>query len=911
MVSRELIDLVNSGDAVAIVGCGVSIEAGIPSWGELFIRVADAFQAESVDTRSARAVAAKGDLPTAFDLLARGRTRQHVHEAVRKIVARTSKAGRHHERLTDWPFRLYVTTNYDHLLEKARAGSRLVAVGNRGAELYKLAGGPRDVVWHIHGGCDLTADVSQLVVTKGDYDDLYPDSNQVETLKAIAKIYRCVYVGFGFNDKDLLHILTAVGRLAHVGRPSYALLACDGDPSAFVERQTQIRTDFNVEVIPYPLHDNDHSELHRRLDGLNAFILRRSVSLGVIASGSPEYEPVGASLRVQSSLDLGELSAAQPSLRRTLVGAKMLAKIREQSGIAVADLIKLVSGMGVSEKDAHACLETLRSRGLVTSGEPIDLTPAYNNKASEAKARLELLRDRFLASLRGRLDHETSSPAADRAGAVVGLVARFLEDLCRERGLGVAQNLASADKTLMARRTVALLQGLPEKLKACASHDEALMAINLTSDILTGPTTAESAFLGMLCQGYFGQHLVGASERLSKVDLDLIAGTCYVLDASFLICLLAEGAEVQQFAARLVDDLTRLGAVLTTSDLLVDEVMEHANWALRLVGKHGENSADVLDALRGRGGYRANQFLKGFFLGSMTDVSFTAYITRVIGRAASGQVSPDDVVRTLARLGIEVVEFSKWEHFASDKYAERARLQEEIGARRRERRTYKHDRQTQAEAEVAIIVDAIRRGSLQPPGRSSTDAFFLSSTRVVDELPGLDRRISLLPEGLAQWIWSRHPASERHSELVFEQLLWELTQEGLEFVNRSALLRKFSGIVEVAREGLDSAVRERREYLVELYGPDPAAAFSEVDPLDLPGIARGVNRDALTRMEQRVAEAQRREAAAREAAKVSEKDREELIRLRAKQKVRHKKAMKNKQAVASRPGRKKGKHRKR
>jgi hypothetical protein len=911
MVSKELIDLVNSGDAVAIVGCGVSIEAGIPSWGELFARVADTFGDEGVDTNAARAIAASGDLPAAFEKLAGDRSLQHVHEAVRKIVATTSKAGRHHERLADWPFRLYVTTNYDHLLEKARtAKHRLVPVGNTGAELRKLDGGPRDVVWHMHGGCDLPTDVSQLIVTKGDYDNLYPDSNQVQTLRAIARIYRCVYVGFGFNDKDLLHILRAVGRLAHAGRPNFAFLACDGDPTAFVEQQKHIRAEFNVEVIPYRIHGVNHSELHRRLDGHGAFVLRRSVSPGPVASGSPDYEPIASSLRVQSSLDLAELSVVEPSLRKTLVGASMLAKIREKPSLAEADLIKLATGMGMSEMDAQACLEVLRSRGLVTVGEFVGLTIEYDSKTDASRARLELVRDRFLASMKGRLD-DSSPPAGGTAG-VIDMVARFLEELCRERGLGVAQNLASSDKTVAARRTVALLQQLPERLKGCASYGDALMAINLTSDVLTAPTPAESAFLGMLCQGYFGQHLVGATVNLSKVDLDLIAGTCYVLDASFLICLLAEGTEVQEFASRLVGDLKKLGAILTTSDLLVDEVMEHSNWALRLVGKHGEDSVDVLDALRGRSGYRANQFLKGYFLGSTTDVSFGAYITRLIGRPTAGKLLPEDVVRTLTKLGIDVVEFSKWENFESDQYPERARLQEEIGERRRERKTYKHDRQTRAEAEVAIIVDSIRRGRLQPPGRRSTDAFFLSSTRVVDKLPGLDRRISLLPEGLAQWVWSRHASSERYSELVFEQLLWELTQEGLEFVNRSALLRKFGGVVQVGREGVDAAVRERREFLVDRYGPDPAAAFSDVDPLDLPDIARDMDKEALARMEDRVAEARRKEMEARDeargVAKLSQKERDELVRLRGQQKARHNKAEKARRAAASRPGSKKGRH---
>ena len=47
------------------------------------------------------------------------------------------------------------------------------------------------MVWHLHGGSKLSTDVSQLVVTKSDYDDFYPDSNVVLRLKALTTAHRC------------------------------------------------------------------------------------------------------------------------------------------------------------------------------------------------------------------------------------------------------------------------------------------------------------------------------------------------------------------------------------------------------------------------------------------------------------------------------------------------------------------------------------------------------------------------------------------------------------------------------------------------------------------------------------------------------------------------------------------------
>jgi hypothetical protein len=176
----------------------------------------------------------------------------------------------------------------------------------------------------------------------------------------------------------------------------------------------------------------------------------------------------------------------------------------------------------------------------------------------------------------------------------------------------------------------------------------------------------------------------------------------------------------------------------------------------------------------------------------------------------------------------------------------------------------------------------------------------------VDRLPNLDRRICLLPEGLAQWLWSSQGVSPRHAELVFEQLLWELAQGGIEFVDRATLLRRFSGIVEAARADLEATTRDRRAYLVEKYGPDPDQAFADADPLDLPYYATEVQQEALDRMEQEVKTARKRELEARAAAKMDEKDRAELEQHRQRKNERRRKAEKSKRAAESSKGKKRG-----
>ena len=79
MISRQLIALLNSGEAVSILGSGISKDTGIPTWDGLFNAVADSIDSERHDTRSARETAKRGKLPDAFDLLALQTNNRDIH----------------------------------------------------------------------------------------------------------------------------------------------------------------------------------------------------------------------------------------------------------------------------------------------------------------------------------------------------------------------------------------------------------------------------------------------------------------------------------------------------------------------------------------------------------------------------------------------------------------------------------------------------------------------------------------------------------------------------------------------------------------------------------------------------------------------------------------------------------------
>src|SRR6266508_2448414 len=158
MLRTELIELVNSGEAWAFVGAGVSADAGGPTWQLLMnetVRVLgnDVTQDLQKDRRFERA-RSNYDYARSFSLIEQAVGRASLEGAVREVLPQDLIPGKLTSGLTDWPFAGYITSNYDSLLEKSLASQAQVGwapIGNVGDEPRKMSGTPSKVVWHIHG----------------------------------------------------------------------------------------------------------------------------------------------------------------------------------------------------------------------------------------------------------------------------------------------------------------------------------------------------------------------------------------------------------------------------------------------------------------------------------------------------------------------------------------------------------------------------------------------------------------------------------------------------------------------------------------------------------------------------------------------------------------------------------------
>lgn len=198
-LARELAEKARAGDLSALVGAGLSMNAGLPNWANLLGGVA-----RQVSLRAPE----PGEDPMRF---ASWVEQNMGPQAFRAAIAAECKASRHalgHALLASMPIGEFVTLNYDELLEDAArsANAPLVVIP------HKVAAAGQRWLLKLHGSVDRPADI---VITERDYerfDDWRAAFRGVVEAQLITR--HMLFVGFGMTDPNVIRVLDSVARAA-------------------------------------------------------------------------------------------------------------------------------------------------------------------------------------------------------------------------------------------------------------------------------------------------------------------------------------------------------------------------------------------------------------------------------------------------------------------------------------------------------------------------------------------------------------------------------------------------------------------------------------------------------------------------------------------------------------------------
>ncbi len=210
----RVVQAMNARRMVPFFGAGLSIAAGVPSWGALLRQL-------GVDPEIEKDPYANGDMLTLAELAAHARGSDALQNAIRRALPPTNAqptAG--HILLACLNQPVYITSNYDTLFENAWAMVNGVSPDTdveritTDADVYRLLTGnleswdqallevPKVILIKMHG-C-ITKPNEHLILTRGDYRRHYRNNPLMQRLLCkIMSTRQTVFLGFSHSDPEI------------------------------------------------------------------------------------------------------------------------------------------------------------------------------------------------------------------------------------------------------------------------------------------------------------------------------------------------------------------------------------------------------------------------------------------------------------------------------------------------------------------------------------------------------------------------------------------------------------------------------------------------------------------------------------------------------------------------------------
>ncbi|MBU7047843.1 MAG: HEAT repeat domain-containing protein [Theionarchaea archaeon] len=209
----ELQEALKRGECVLFVGAGFS--EGLPTWKELMKPLAEELKMDPDEDPLYIAEYYESKFK-------RPKLEKMIVDQVNKDVPLTEA----HRLLTKLPVKAIITTNYDHLLEKALSQKNFIKVVE-GMKAPQIREDQLPLV-KMHGDID---DTSTMVITKTDYNE-YPEKHRalITYLLGFLISYNFLFVGFGLRDPNFDNIYYQIKSLFKDNqRKSYTIVKNPSD----------------------------------------------------------------------------------------------------------------------------------------------------------------------------------------------------------------------------------------------------------------------------------------------------------------------------------------------------------------------------------------------------------------------------------------------------------------------------------------------------------------------------------------------------------------------------------------------------------------------------------------------------------------------------------------------------------
>lgn len=214
----KLINALKHNRAIAIVGSGLSVEAGYPTWKQLLLGMTNATKA--LDPSSTQnlddvlAVIERGQLLDAANILKNILSDELDTVLKNQFDTKVCGPTLSHALLMQLPFKAYITTNYDNLLEQIISSNKRTntpVFSNSDNNLPSRIRSGEPFILKLHGDFDHPKDI---IFSRDDYSKIRNNNQLRSALKGLFQTSHAFWVGYGHNDPDLDLLIDEI-RIEH------------------------------------------------------------------------------------------------------------------------------------------------------------------------------------------------------------------------------------------------------------------------------------------------------------------------------------------------------------------------------------------------------------------------------------------------------------------------------------------------------------------------------------------------------------------------------------------------------------------------------------------------------------------------------------------------------------------------
>jgi hypothetical protein len=201
------VDALRNNNVVTFFGAGLSIDSGMPSWSEL-LRLHFGLDKSLIEDEELA-----GDPLTLAELASHSLGNEELQQILRKVMNVPTKVSVNHVALAALRCPIYITPNYDCLLEQAWKevnATDLIVVTNE-ADLAKdsFTAAPakgNSILYKIHGSVSRLDE--HMILTRRDYRYHYRRNNALfENIRELLREKHTIFLGFSHKDPELSRLV--------------------------------------------------------------------------------------------------------------------------------------------------------------------------------------------------------------------------------------------------------------------------------------------------------------------------------------------------------------------------------------------------------------------------------------------------------------------------------------------------------------------------------------------------------------------------------------------------------------------------------------------------------------------------------------------------------------------------------